>query len=94
MLVLGCVKEVHDYHLDVSLPNGLTGRVPITAVSDGYTDLLQKLAKGDFSVAKVQSQIRTIFFLFISSIFTGYMAKIILYDFFFYWGGGGDYRCE
>lgn len=50
MLVLGVIKSVTNYHLDVSLPNGITGRVPITAISDTYTELLKRLAKDDFIV--------------------------------------------
>ncbi|XP_064601057.1 protein RRP5 homolog [Liolophura sinensis] len=44
MLTLAVVKEVRDYELVVSLPNNLTGTVAITAISDTYTELLQKVA--------------------------------------------------
>ncbi|XP_041116751.1 protein RRP5 homolog [Polyodon spathula] len=39
-LILGCVKEVKDFELVVGLPNGLTGYVQVTSISDGYTKLL------------------------------------------------------
>ncbi|CAC5391019.1 RRP5 [Mytilus coruscus] len=44
MLVLGCVKEVHDYEVILSLPGGLSGVVPITNISDAYHDQLKQLA--------------------------------------------------
>ena len=53
MLVLGIVKEIHDYDLEVSLPNGITGLLPITNISPQYTQLLQSLTEGDTSVAQV-----------------------------------------
>ena len=48
MLVLGCVKEVRDYEVIVSLPNEMTGKFSITEVSEVYTDKLKKLAAGQF----------------------------------------------
>jgi len=42
MLLLGCIKEVSDYELVISLPNGLTGFVPVTQISDAYSKLLSK----------------------------------------------------
>jgi len=44
--VLGCVRQVHELDMVVSLPNGLTGTVAITDFSDAYTSLLQALADG------------------------------------------------
>ncbi|XP_069045275.1 protein RRP5 homolog isoform X2 [Lepisosteus oculatus] len=41
-LLLGCVKEVNDFELVVSLPSGLTGFVQITNISDSYTKLLSE----------------------------------------------------
>lgn len=46
MLVLGWVRHVNNFDMDVSLPNGLTGTVAITDFSDAYTSLLQALADG------------------------------------------------
>lgn len=48
MLLLGCIKEVSDYELVVSLPNGLTGFVPVTQISDTYSKMLSKqVAQGE-----------------------------------------------
>ncbi|XP_051472658.1 protein RRP5 homolog isoform X1 [Apus apus] len=48
MLFLGCVKEVSDYELVVSLPNGLVGFVPVTQISDAYSKMLSKqVAQGE-----------------------------------------------
>uniref|UniRef100_A0A8C3JGB9 Protein RRP5 homolog n=1 Tax=Calidris pygmaea TaxID=425635 RepID=A0A8C3JGB9_9CHAR len=48
MLFLGCIKEVSDYELVVSLPNGLSGFVPVTQISDAYSTLLSKqVAQGE-----------------------------------------------
>ncbi|NXO01903.1 RRP5 protein, partial [Rhinopomastus cyanomelas] len=48
MLLLGCVKEVSDYELVVSLPNGLSGFVPVTQISDAYNKMLNKeVAQGE-----------------------------------------------
>ena len=51
--VLGCVKEVTRFYLSLSLSNGIEGRVPITAISDAYTQLLQRLTEGDTECADV-----------------------------------------
>lgn len=45
MLVLGCVKEVHEYNLLISLPNNLSGTVALTHISPAYTEQLQKLSQ-------------------------------------------------
>ncbi|XP_015722403.1 protein RRP5 homolog isoform X3 [Coturnix japonica] len=42
MLFLGCIKEVTVFELVISLPNGLTGFVPVTQISDAYSELLNK----------------------------------------------------
>lgn len=48
MLLLGCVKEVSDYELVISLPNGLLGFVPVTQISDAYSKMLSKqVAQGE-----------------------------------------------
>ncbi|NXK86859.1 RRP5 protein, partial [Formicarius rufipectus] len=48
MLLLGCIKEVNDYDMVISLPNGLSGFVPITQISDAYSKLLSKqVAQGE-----------------------------------------------
>ncbi|XP_006880025.1 PREDICTED: protein RRP5 homolog [Elephantulus edwardii] len=40
--ILGCVKEVRDLELVISLPNGLQGFVQVTEVSDVYTRMLNE----------------------------------------------------
>ncbi|XP_064000521.1 protein RRP5 homolog [Pogoniulus pusillus] len=48
MLLLGCIKEVSDYELVVSLPNGLSGFVPVTQISDAYSKMLsEEVAQGE-----------------------------------------------
>ncbi|XP_054019547.1 protein RRP5 homolog [Dryobates pubescens] len=48
MLFLGCIKEVSDYELVISLPNGLSGFVPVTQISDAYSKMLSKeVAQGE-----------------------------------------------
>ncbi|XP_010173696.1 LOW QUALITY PROTEIN: protein RRP5 homolog [Antrostomus carolinensis] len=48
MLLLGCVKEVSDYELVISLPNGLSGFVPVTQISEAYSKMLSKqVAQGE-----------------------------------------------
>ncbi|NXY50608.1 RRP5 protein, partial [Ceuthmochares aereus] len=48
MLLLGCIKEASDYELVISLPNGLSGFVPVTQISDAYSKMLSKeVAQGE-----------------------------------------------
>lgn len=66
MLVLGCVREVHELDMVVSLPNGLTGTVAITDFCNAYTSLLEALADGtesDLAEDKVCNFISFIVFL-------------------------------
>lgn len=42
VLQLGCVKEVNELELVVSLPNGLQGFVQVTEVCDAYTQKLNE----------------------------------------------------
>jgi ribosomal protein S1 len=46
MLVLGCVYEVQDYNVLVSLPGRLIGNVPVTNISSPYTKYLKDLVDG------------------------------------------------
>lgn len=46
-VILGCIQEVHDYELKVSLPHRLSGTVPITKISKAYTELVKKMAEGE-----------------------------------------------
>ena len=47
LLILGCVNEIKDYEVLVTLPDGMKGVLPITDISDAYTQKLQQLASGD-----------------------------------------------
>ena len=42
--MLGCVKEVGNYNIKMALPNGLIGTVPITNISQSYTEIIQNFA--------------------------------------------------
>ncbi|CAD5119944.1 DgyrCDS8525 [Dimorphilus gyrociliatus] len=44
-LIYGVVKEIQDLKLVVCLPNGLTGYIPITSISEHYTLLLKEHQK-------------------------------------------------
>ena len=43
--MLGCVREVREYELIVSLPGGVRGTALITAISDAYTAALTRIAE-------------------------------------------------
>ncbi|KAF3424669.1 hypothetical protein E2986_04125 [Frieseomelitta varia] len=49
LVVLGCIFEVTEYDLLISLPGGLIGRAQITDISERYTNLLQNLIKSEDS---------------------------------------------
>jgi len=42
MRILGCVKEVNELELAISLPNGLQGYVQVTEICDAYTEKLNE----------------------------------------------------
>ena len=42
MRILGCVKEVNELELVISLPNGLQGFVQVTEICDAYTQKLNE----------------------------------------------------
>ncbi|KAJ2603240.1 rRNA biogenesis protein rrp5 [Coemansia sp. RSA 1721] len=44
-LLLGCISAIQDLQLRVSLPNGLSGVVPITSISPELTALVEKAAE-------------------------------------------------
>ena len=69
MLLLGVVKEIHDYELLVCLPNGMVGFLPITNVSAAYTQLLISLTEGSTSDADPEVWF---FGLYIDYISNGY----------------------
>jgi rRNA biogenesis protein RRP5 len=43
MILLGYVKSVHSLYILVNLPGRLVGRLPITSLSNSYSNLLQKI---------------------------------------------------
>lgn len=47
MNILGAVKEIHEMELVISLPNNLTGVVPITSISEEITQSLKKAVDDD-----------------------------------------------
>lgn len=61
MLIAGVIKEIHDYDMDISLPNGITGYLPITNISSSYTELLHQLTEGDAAVSEVCSCFKFVF---------------------------------
>jgi len=46
-LVLGQVSQINDHDIALSLPNNLTGYVPITSVSDKLTERIEAIAADD-----------------------------------------------
>lgn len=51
MLLLGCVKDVADFEVTVSLPCGLQGFLSIKNISDSYTKMLsEQLDSADMEV--------------------------------------------
>ncbi|CAK9818726.1 Protein RRP5 homolog [Anthophora quadrimaculata] len=49
LIVLGCIFEVTEYDLMISLPGGIIGRAQITDISDSYTNFLQSLIASEDS---------------------------------------------
>jgi len=49
---LGVIREIHDLELVVSLPNNLTGFVPITEISDLVSQAVEKATSGTVSNKK------------------------------------------
>lgn len=47
MLLLGCVKDVADFEVTVSLPCGLQGFLSIRNISDSYTKMLSEQLDSD-----------------------------------------------
>lgn len=45
--MLGYVKQIKSYSLNIALPNGLLGSVPITKISHAYTESLQKFSEAE-----------------------------------------------
>lgn len=49
MKVLGAIKEVNEYDLVISLPNGLSGFVHITHINEKVTEKLKEELQADDS---------------------------------------------
>ena len=47
MLVLGTIYQVYNYHLNIQLPNGVVGRIPITHVSKNYNAALENVLENN-----------------------------------------------
>ena len=47
--MLGAIKEVNEYDMVISLPNGLSGFVHITHINDVITERLKEDLQGDDS---------------------------------------------
>lgn len=47
MVLLGCVKAINEYDIEVSLPNNLTGFLAITEVSDTLAPVLANSLKDE-----------------------------------------------
>lgn len=45
MLVLGCISKINVTDLEISLPNNLTGFVPLTSISESFTKKVELLAE-------------------------------------------------
>lgn len=56
-VLLGCVSEVRDYELVVSLPHKLVGSVSLAHISRPYTALLSKVrvAKDSFTIVVLRT---------------------------------------
>ena len=49
MKVLGAIREVNEYDMVISLPNGLSGFVHITHINDKITERLKEELQADVS---------------------------------------------
>jgi hypothetical protein len=47
MVVLGCVSEVRDFELVISLPDGMYGTVGIANICGPYTSALERIANSE-----------------------------------------------
>lgn len=54
MLILGCVKEVTDFEVTVSLPCGLQGYLSIKNICDSYAKQLSKQLDADDSEVRTR----------------------------------------
>lgn len=49
MKVLGAIREVNEYDMIISLPNGLSGFVHITHINEKITERLKEVLQADDS---------------------------------------------
>lgn len=49
MKVLGAIREVNEYDMAISLPNGLSGFVHITHINEKITERLKEVLQADDS---------------------------------------------
>ncbi|XP_076345975.1 ribosomal RNA Processing 5 isoform X2 [Tachypleus tridentatus] len=61
MVVLGCIQIVFDYEMQVNLPGGLKGIVPITNVSDPFTRLMEEYAANPESTEEMVLALKSMF---------------------------------
>ena len=52
MKVLGAIREVNEYDMAISLPNGLSGFVHITHINEKITERLKEVLQADDSDSK------------------------------------------
>ena len=52
MKILGAIREVNEYDMVISLPNGLSGFVHITHVNEKITERLKEMLQNDDSDSK------------------------------------------
>ncbi|KAI1896821.1 hypothetical protein AGOR_G00098810 [Albula goreensis] len=60
-LLLGCVKEVTDFEVTVSLPSGLIGYLPVANVSESYTKILSEQLDSGHNLDEILSLQRLFF---------------------------------
>jgi ribosomal protein S1 len=53
MMMLGYVRQIKNYAVMIALPNGLSGVVPITNISQAYSESLQRFSEGQNQNAEV-----------------------------------------
>lgn len=52
MKILGAIREVNEYDMAISLPNGLSGFVHITHVNEKITERLKEVLQADDTDSK------------------------------------------
>ncbi len=62
-MLYGCIREINDLYLNISLPNNLKGSVSITEVSDSLNILLEREANNEEMVSKEVVLLKHVFVL-------------------------------